>query len=169
MGMKKFTWDQLSILDVFGTKQDIETKDKHGRTPLFYACSRGRLMIVEELIRLGADIEARDESGWTPLMVACTGGYLDIVKILTQAGANVEAASTFDWQPLICAAHYKHLHILQFLLDAGANINGLFFQSKSEFLRMLPWIKEVVEKNIQKLTPENAIKWKTHRMKTIFM
>jgi hypothetical protein len=45
------------------------------RTPLYLACQRGELDVVELIIATGAaNIETADNNGWSPLFVSCFNG-----------------------------------------------------------------------------------------------
>jgi hypothetical protein len=45
---------------------DIESKDGHGFTPLYYACASGNVAVVNELMSRGANTEAKDHVDGVP-------------------------------------------------------------------------------------------------------
>ena len=64
-------------------KNDINIKDKYGRTPLMYACYYGYFNIVKQLIKNGADVNVNDYENDTPLHIAlCVHSRSGIVKLL---------------------------------------------------------------------------------------
>lgn len=80
--------DCLKLLGDFDTI-DINATDRSGYSALMYACSSGRLKIVEYLIDHGADIELRDNlNGETALFIAVRFEHVNIVKYLLSHGAD---------------------------------------------------------------------------------
>ena len=81
-------------------RRDIACRMKEGCAPLFIACKKGNVEIVEYLITIcNADVEQRgkyevpdDRSvhNVTPLWCAAVAGKLPVVKCLVQYGANVD-------------------------------------------------------------------------------
>ncbi|TPX35283.1 hypothetical protein SmJEL517_g02292 [Synchytrium microbalum] len=55
-----------------------------GRSPLFYAVSRGYFDVANLLVRRGAKIDAKDFSGCTALHLAAAGGFHRIVNLLLE-------------------------------------------------------------------------------------
>jgi hypothetical protein len=53
--------------------------------PLFLACMKGRLPVVQALVQAGADREKGTDIGTTPLEMAEMRGYADIVHFLKSA------------------------------------------------------------------------------------
>lgn len=168
--MENFIWSEKSICALLRDKSDLEQKDRRDWTPLIFASSYGRTDIVKRLIENGANVETVGSEGWTPLMYASHNGYLDNVKLLIEAGANVEAAAIKNWTPLLAAYFKGYLKIFQVLVESGADINCIFSVfDEEDFLSMNSCIKETIEINVYKLTPENLKKWKAYRLKSMFM
>lgn len=64
--------------------------NRHGWTPLHYACAAGSSEIVKILLENSAYIDAESPNKTTPLMMAARGGQTAIVKLLIDAGADVK-------------------------------------------------------------------------------
>ncbi len=47
--------------------ENVDVKDKHGMTPLYYAAVNGHKNVCEYLISQGADVDAGSEFGFFPL------------------------------------------------------------------------------------------------------
>ena len=68
-------------------KENVETKNRAGWTPLHWASYYGHLDIVKYLVEeCHRNVEAKDISGWTPLYWASYNGHLDIAKYLVEEG-----------------------------------------------------------------------------------
>ncbi|BES96833.1 sex-determining protein fem-1 [Nesidiocoris tenuis] len=113
-------------------RRDIVSRVKDGCAPLFIACKRGHVEIVEYLIfACDADIEQRglyevpdDRSvhNVTPLWCAAVSGKLPVIKCLVSHGANVNAVSDTGSTPVRSACFMTHLEIVSFLVNCGADI-----------------------------------------------
>ena len=124
-----------------------------GCAPLFVACKKGNLEIVEYLIETcGADIEQKgtyevvdDKTSHrvSPIWCAAVSGRLNIVKCLVKHGADVNSVSDTGSTPVRSACFMTHQEIVQFLVEqAGADIqlpnyNGKRFEYSVSALRSL--------------------------------
>lgn len=70
---------------------EVDLKDGHHRTPLFYATLREQSDVVAYLLAHGADTNAIDLIGQRPLHIACTNGSKSIVASLLAARADLHA------------------------------------------------------------------------------
>ena len=112
-------------------KEDIDTKDKDGKTLLILASDGGYQFFVNELLEKGANVNAKDKDGNTPLLVASGRGYISIVDTLLKKGANVNAADADGKTPLILALYPNstyvtnlHINTAKLLIENGANVNA---------------------------------------------
>ena len=78
---------------------DASLKTVHGRTPLHWACAKGRLECVEALLKGKADLKAGDEAGMTALHLAAQHGHLEVCQRLIKAKASPEAENTLGRRP----------------------------------------------------------------------
>jgi hypothetical protein len=90
-------------------------------TPLHYACIRGNIMLVADLVRKGAKINVSDTGGFTALHVAAINGHTDIAAFLIEHGADLEARNNDDSTPLLEAVYNNDRSMVKLLLDKGAD------------------------------------------------
>jgi ankyrin repeat protein len=100
----------------------VDNKEKDAL--LLKAVKKGKLSIIEQLIKQGADINAQNDKGETPLLTASRWGQTGIVKILLKLGANPNIAEESGLVPLQSAVMAGHIEIAKMLIDAGANVNA---------------------------------------------
>ncbi|KAJ8960036.1 hypothetical protein NQ318_009473 [Aromia moschata] len=114
-------------------RRDIVNRIKVGCSPLFIACKKGQVEIVEYLIMIcQADIEQKglyevqeDRSTHvvTPLWCAAVSGKLRVVEILLKYGADINAVSDTGSTPVRSACFMTHFEIVMYLVEHGADIN----------------------------------------------
>lgn len=113
-------------------RRELVNRVKEGCSPLFLACKRGNVEIVQYLLdECGADVEQKgmyevpdDRSihHVTPLWCAAVAGKLEVVKALVRRGANVNSVSDTGSTPVRSACFMTHLDIVEFLVQSGADI-----------------------------------------------
>ena len=107
--------------------------DSHaGRTPLFYAASRGQYDAAHLLLSAGSDPNWLDQQGVVPLYVAAQNGKTLVVDLLLHAGALVDGVaptpasgarrkSAPAFIPLHAAAKHGHVDCVRRLLSNKAD------------------------------------------------
>ena len=107
-------------------KVDVNTRDKHGFTPLIKACQTGNMNICKYLLNVeGIDVNAVNELGSNAFHFACVSDNLDLVKMLfNQYHFDVNGANKSKNAPIHIASCYGKDKNIGFLLDHGANINA---------------------------------------------
>jgi ankyrin repeat protein len=100
---------------------DTDAQDFAGRTPLHYACQRGRFEIVWTLLDNGANLHQQDKDGTTPLHCAATEGYLKVVSLLLNRGADAASKDALGRTPLHCGASNGHVKVVRHLVKWGAD------------------------------------------------
>ncbi|KAN0069115.1 hypothetical protein V8E54_012744, partial [Elaphomyces granulatus] len=104
--------------------QDVNRRDKDGRTPLSYAASNGHEAVVKLLLDNNADIESKDHDSRTPLLYAAWNGHEAVVKLLLDNNANIESKDHDGRTPLLYAAWCGYEAVVKLLLDNNANIES---------------------------------------------
>ncbi len=105
---------------------------RDGCSPLFVACKKGNVEIVEYLISVcGADVEQRGQyevpddhsvHNVTPLWCAAVAGKLKVVDTLVRHGADVNSVSDTGSTPVRSACFMTHLDIVRLLVAHNADI-----------------------------------------------
>lgn len=100
-------------------------KDSYGRTPLFWAATRGHHDVVALLIKKGARINSKDRSKMTALHAAISGEHKSVVSLLLNESAHIEAKDYYGETPLMRAIQADSREIITMLLKKGARVDGL--------------------------------------------
>ncbi len=101
--------------------ESVNSKDRHGHTPLISASKEGLKDFVQDLLHRGADITACSDKGKTALHYASANGHTEIARMLIEKGAEIDARDREGHTPLMLAAIYGCNQTLQALLGGGAN------------------------------------------------
>ncbi|KAL0861190.1 hypothetical protein ABMA27_009671 [Loxostege sticticalis] len=114
-------------------RRAVVCRTAEGCAPLFVACKRGNVELVEYLVHVcDADLEQRgvyevpdDRSVHTvtPLWCAAVEGRLEALRVLAEAGADVNASSDSGSTPVRSACFMTHLDVVRFLVARGADIH----------------------------------------------
>ena len=109
---------------------DIDAKDDEGRTPLYWACTRGHEDVASLLIASSVgrvDINSRDNRLQTPLLRAAEYGHESVSRLLINTvGIDVNAMDFSGMTPLLWAARRGHVAVTEVLLgheDIRVNVN----------------------------------------------
>lgn len=91
-----------------------ETK---GATPLLAAAARGRLDVVNELLRRGANVDATDHAGQTALHLATSRNSREVVFALLDRGARLDRRDTRGVTALMHGADNGDASLVQRMLQ----------------------------------------------------
>lgn len=113
-------------------RKEIVKITRDGVSPLFIACKRGNVKIIEYLVTVcGADLEQkgmyevpddRSHHCVTPLWCAAVAGKLLVVECLVRLGSDVNALSDTGSTPVRSACFMTHIEIIVYLVEHGADI-----------------------------------------------
>ncbi|XP_067682911.1 ankyrin repeat domain-containing protein 50-like [Haliotis asinina] len=95
---------------------NINSKGKHGRTPLMRAAYYGNTKMLDLLVRKGSRISSVDDTGENILHLASMGGHLEMVKyILSHNMADINAKDNDGDTAAMLAKLYGHRAVYDFL------------------------------------------------------
>ena len=172
--MKAYT----HLKECIGKYADINKRDQHGATPLFYAtdaCISSDL--IEYMINLGADVNAKTTTGWTPLLVAANScGDEKITELLVKRGADMTVEDAQKNSVIHLATNYNpNKRIPELLLSLGCPINDstginpiLYVVGNKEHIKLLqkfgaeinePSNKECFRSMTEIKKEEDIMKW----------
>jgi len=113
-------------------RRNVVSRLKEGCSPLFNACKKGNVEIVEYLISVClADVEQRGQfevsddrsvHTVTPLWCAAVAGKYRVVDLLVEHGADVNSMSDTGSTPVRSACFMTHLDIVRLLVSHNADI-----------------------------------------------
>ncbi|KAK6500411.1 hypothetical protein TWF481_010755 [Arthrobotrys musiformis] len=103
----------------FIDKNQANSADNYGRTPLVYAVWSGNINTIKLLLGAGARIDSIDEIGGTPLSYAICSGDDQITKIMLEEGADIDSKDEISAKLLISAAEKGHEAVVKLLLETG--------------------------------------------------
>lgn len=113
-------------------RSELASRVQDGCSPLFVACKKGNVEIVEYLVSVcNANVEVkglyevqddRTVHTVTPLWCAAVAGKLKVVEVLVKYGADVNAVSDTGSTPVRSACFMTHLDIVKLLVENGADI-----------------------------------------------
>ncbi len=92
---------------------------------LIRAVQNGNLIMIQQLLSLGADINGKDKKGNTPLVTAIMSNKKDIASFLLDNGASLNTPAGNGITPAIAAAKKGNVTILSQLVKNGAKINSV--------------------------------------------
>lgn len=110
---------------------DINAPFPNGRYPLHEAADKGRVVMLQRLLRYQAKWEVRDQQELTPLDLAVLSGRIQAARILQQAGASLDASKL-----LVIAAERQvtDRDIVRFLVEQGADLEHTNAKSETALL-----------------------------------
>ncbi len=116
-------WFGLStvIPELEQVEKDVDVQERtYGQTPLMYACRKGHVEVVRELLELGASIDLISELGRTALLEAIVQNHEEIVRILLERNElelNAINLKDHNRTALMVAANLGHFSIVARLLE----------------------------------------------------
>lgn len=113
---------------------ELNSKDKHGSTPLHSIISDDNLFDVAKhlLDEEGIDIDVEDDEGRTPLYISVSNNNIKMIRTLLKHGANpnkeISNSNHFKYiysgePPLICAIRKGYHDSAKLLIEYDANVN----------------------------------------------
>ncbi|XP_071099034.1 uncharacterized protein, partial [Haliotis cracherodii] len=121
--------DDLSLLPSIVPKFDINSRGKHGWTPLMRAAVDGNVDVFQlflhtvdlELDTTKADLKLKDDNSNNLLHLACHGGNVSIVKLLLPR-FDINGRGNNSWTSVMFAADNGGEHVVKLLVSQGADI-----------------------------------------------
>lgn len=103
---------------------EIDTQDIHGRTPLWWACKRGDVNAVRQLLQFGADPNIAHNDGYTPFLNAVRRGDLELCFLLIESCSDMLHVSRNGTNALHLSVYFRSADLgtfMQRILDASGH------------------------------------------------
>lgn len=118
------------------SREALNARDAHGRTPLHVATFARRHDAMRALLAAGADHAALEHGRYDAVTIAAVADDEPGLRLLLAAGASAKLiTSRYDGTALIAAAHLGHDGIVRQLIAAGApldHVNNLHWTAVIE-------------------------------------
>lgn len=115
-------YDEPSTLrGQIGRRSNLDGKNPHDETPLYFAASYGRIECLELLASGGATVDRANYQGRTPLHMAHAN--TECIDILLHYGADVRARDMDGRTPLHLACAYGNKKGVRSLVRHGADMS----------------------------------------------
>ena len=104
---------------------EVNSRNRHGSTPLLLASEYGHTDVVQLLLENNADVDVHDADGDTPLHCAALGGQIEVAQILLGLNVAVNSKNNMGFTPLHQAARGWYdgsAGFVRLLLDYGADV-----------------------------------------------
>lgn len=116
--------DTGSIGRLISSGADLESRDRHGRTPLMVAGYERNHEAAKALIDAGANLNALDNDQYDLLTISAVLSDLEMVNIAIAAGADTKLiTSPYQGTALIAAAHLGHVDVVRALIAGKAPLD----------------------------------------------
>lgn len=102
---------------------NVNLKDDMGRTPLYFACQKAKVKIVEQLIASGADVNSKTNNGDFPIEYGAFTA--SILEKLLNAGATIDIGKNILLSITRVDVNGNKVESAALLLKAGANPNEI--------------------------------------------
>ena len=121
----------------------VNVRDNMNRTALSYACMKGKVTIVKQLLREElVDVHAPDNDGNTCLCHAALSASPQIISLMTAVytkfGLETDARNAAGYTPLLLACKYGHYVSAHTLMKDGKSSPSL--RDNEFFLNALDWV-----------------------------
>lgn len=127
----------LELGSLIEAKAVMETKNRHGRTPLMLATEVCNWDFIKTLVEAKANLEAVSTEEETPLLMALERRYPATATALIEAKANLEASNKNGETPLLVAVTQRDLISTKALIEAKANVEAVNKEGKTALLVLL--------------------------------
>jgi ankyrin repeat protein len=102
---------------------NVNLKDDMGRTPLYFACQKAKVKIVEQLIAAGADVNSKTNNGDYPIEYGAFTA--SILEKLLNAGATIDIDKNILLNITRADVNGNKVESAALLLKAGADPNKM--------------------------------------------
>lgn len=115
---------QVAEIRKLATRETVNTRDGHGRTPLHVAAHAKKIEAMQALVAAGADPRAKDSRNYDAITIAAVADSPETMSAAIALGGSAkEITSPYLGTALIAAAHLGHDEVVRRLIKAGAPLD----------------------------------------------
>lgn len=116
----------VAMIRQLATRENVNTRDGHGRTPLLVATHAQKIEAMEALVAAGADPRAKDSRNYDAITIAAVADAAEVMSAAIRLGGTArEITSPYLGTALIAAAHLGHDEVVRRLIKAGAPLDHI--------------------------------------------
>ncbi|VDI56057.1 26S proteasome non-ATPase regulatory subunit 10 [Mytilus galloprovincialis] len=94
----------------------IEFKDKEGRSSFYVACEKGHIAVVRCLMKYNQDINSENLDKTSALSATCLNGHTEVAKLLLDNKADINFTNKFNQDTLYFACLNGNVKLVKLLL-----------------------------------------------------
>nr|CDS30860.2 Armadillo type fold [Hymenolepis microstoma] len=102
---------------------EIETRNKHEQTPLFFAILSGSFEVVRLFLEVGASFDVADANGDTAIQISAKVNNLEITEFISTIGTDINRVNVSGESALHIACRLENLNSVIALTAASVNPN----------------------------------------------
>ena len=134
-----------TYLLTFGNLLDLEKKNLDGNTALILACLKGKELVVNDLLKMGAEMWKKNNYKDTPLHAAIIAGNINVVRLLLSKGVNISEVNKYYETPLHTAVrcYRRNIDIIRLLVEYGSDLMTRNYKNET----ILVTLENIMNKN----------------------
>eukprot|EP01080_Neovahlkampfia_damariscottae_P008073 gene8073-12534_t len=112
----------------------VNKEDGAGRTPLHFAASHDRYLMIPILIQYGANVNGLDLDQYTPLVLAVKHKSDKSIEVLLEKGGDLNFKTSKNVTVMHQAAYNNDIKMMDYLVSKGAKMEGPWSEFGSPFM-----------------------------------
>lgn len=109
-----------------GLAQDAPLNTFTARVQMFWAATRGKVKVLEEMHNKGHNLNTKDPFGNTPAHEAARYSEIKVLEYLNSEGYRLDIPNNYGDTPLDIAKNYKQRKAIKFLEKINKNTSGCY-------------------------------------------
>ncbi|XP_061175209.1 ankyrin-1-like [Saccostrea echinata] len=139
---------------------DVNARNARGQTPLYTACEKGNVQVVEQLLSLPTVSTKGTKASTIPLHVATVSNFSHIVQQLIDANCDIHVMNEKGMTPIMSATNENSTRVAKILIKNGCDLEShcrekklmvccLLYQDSHPHFELEPLFLALTHKNIE--------------------